>query len=81
MTAKEWLEVIKQAEDYNPKITSLIEKYGELLLSENNDSGFNSEDMEQSMRYGYTLAANGNKFSDSLTEFKKYLAQFKTKQP
>lgn len=34
MTAKEWLEVITKAEDYNPSMTPLILKYGELLLLE-----------------------------------------------
>lgn len=34
MTAKEWLEVIKLAKDYNPDMTPLIEKYGEMLLDE-----------------------------------------------
>lgn len=34
MKAKEWLEIIKQADDYNPEMTSLIEKYGEILLAE-----------------------------------------------
>lgn len=34
MKAKEWLEVITQAENYNPKLTPLIEKYGQLLLEE-----------------------------------------------
>jgi len=39
MTAKEWLGVIQQAEDYNPAMTNLIEKYGE-LLSEQESIGF-----------------------------------------
>ena len=34
MTAKEWLEVMKQAVDYNHAMTPLIEKYGEMLLAE-----------------------------------------------
>ena len=34
MTAKEWLDVMKQAADYNPAMTNLIEKYGEMLLEE-----------------------------------------------
>ena len=34
MTAKEWLDVMKQAADYNPAMTPLIEKYGEMLLDE-----------------------------------------------
>lgn len=34
MTAKEWLDTIKQAKDYNPQMTVLIEKYGEMLLDE-----------------------------------------------
>lgn len=34
MTAKEWLDVIKQAADYNPAMTNLIEKYGEMLVQE-----------------------------------------------
>lgn len=34
MTAKEWLETMKQAADYNPAMTTLIEKYGEMLLEE-----------------------------------------------
>lgn len=36
MTAKEWLDVMKQAADYNPAMTKLIEKYGEMLLEEQN---------------------------------------------
>jgi len=34
MTAKEWLDTMKQAADYNPAMTKLIEKYGEMLLEE-----------------------------------------------
>lgn len=34
MKAKEWLEVIKQAKDYNHSMTPLIEKYGEMLIDE-----------------------------------------------
>lgn len=34
MTAKEWLDTMKRASDYNPKMTSLIEKYGEMLAAE-----------------------------------------------
>lgn len=34
MTAKEWLELIQQAEDYNPNMTNLIKEYGRILLSE-----------------------------------------------
>lgn len=34
MTAKEWFGVMKQAADYNPEMTSLIEKYGEMLVNE-----------------------------------------------
>ncbi len=36
MTAKEWLDVMKQAADYNPVMTALIEKYGDMLLEEQN---------------------------------------------
>ncbi|MFA9221831.1 MAG: hypothetical protein ACEQSL_11640, partial [Sediminibacterium sp.] len=34
MTAKEWLETMKQAQDYNHAMTPLIVKYGEMLLEE-----------------------------------------------
>lgn len=34
MTAKEWLGVMQQAEDYNSAMTNLIEKYGELLAKQ-----------------------------------------------
>jgi len=34
MKSNEWLSVMQQAEDYNPQLTPLIIKYGELLLSE-----------------------------------------------
>lgn len=34
MTASEWLKVIEQAEDYNPKLTPLIKKYGEMICKE-----------------------------------------------
>lgn len=34
MTAKEWLGVMQQAENYNPAMTKLIEKYGQMLLDE-----------------------------------------------
>lgn len=34
MKAKEWLNVIKQSNNYNPSMTKLIEMYGELLLEE-----------------------------------------------
>ena len=34
MTAKEWLEVMQQAADFNPAYTPLIEKYGEMLVKE-----------------------------------------------
>lgn len=34
MKAKEWLNVIKQSDDYNTKMTKLIEEYGDLLLEE-----------------------------------------------
>jgi len=34
MNSKEWLSVMQQAENYNPAMTPLIEKYGELLVSE-----------------------------------------------
>lgn len=34
MTAKEWLDTMKQAADYNPAMTKLIVKYGEMLLEE-----------------------------------------------
>ncbi len=35
MTAKEWLQTMEKASDYNPLLTPLIEKYGEMLLQEN----------------------------------------------
>jgi hypothetical protein len=38
MKAKEWLETMQQAEDYNPHLTPLIIKYGEMLLSEKDDN-------------------------------------------
>jgi hypothetical protein len=34
MTAKEWLGVMQQADNYNPAMTSLIIKYGEMLVAE-----------------------------------------------
>jgi len=34
MTAKEWLQVMERAADYNPQMTPLIKKYGELLIAE-----------------------------------------------
>jgi len=34
MKASEWLEIIKSSADYNPAMTSLIEKYGEMLVDE-----------------------------------------------
>ena len=34
MTAKEWLQVMEQAADYNPAMTPLIKKYGEMLVDE-----------------------------------------------
>jgi chromatin remodeling complex protein RSC6 len=34
MKASEWLNVIKQSADYNPAMTPLIEKYGEMLVDE-----------------------------------------------
>ena len=37
MTAKEWFEVIQQAEDYDPAMTNLIVEYGRKLLEEDSD--------------------------------------------
>ena len=34
MTAKEWLNTIQQAADYNHAMTPLIVKYGEMLVEE-----------------------------------------------
>jgi hypothetical protein len=34
MTAKEWLSVMEKAADYNPLMTRLIIKYGEMLVAE-----------------------------------------------
>lgn len=41
MTSKEWLDLIKQAADYNPAMTNLIEKYGEMLVQEYKDANKN----------------------------------------
>jgi len=45
MNSKEWLSVIQQADNYNPAMTPLILKYGQLLVSE--QSPHTSEDIRQ----------------------------------
>lgn len=34
MNSKEWLEVMEQAQDYNPHMTNLIKQYGKMVLDE-----------------------------------------------
>lgn len=67
MTSKEWLGVMQQAADYNPEMTSLIKKYGEMLVNEK----LAEIELEKIRSETYGLPIDFEKYSKSLSQPKK----------
>jgi hypothetical protein len=80
MTAKEWLGVMQQASDYNPKMTNLIEKYGEMLIDEYKSTNKTSKEVPSIEEYSKAKEIviayekhESDLFQEKLNEFKKDL--------
>jgi hypothetical protein len=70
MTAKEWLQIMEQAADYNPAMTPLIEKYGEMLIAERMPT---DEEIEQVALNSFHKATYYQAVKDAINWFRSHM--------